>query len=731
MQTDLVEKTLRTLVRELQRESMHKPPSDEALGRWQQRAEALQASLQDTEILGRDRLLRVIGRFLGDVDDVRQRKARFLASRESRRPTLIAAERDGWPEGPGGVPRGLLAASIHAGLEAGRQVAAGRGNDAYSAEASFEQLAAEVPPVAKIVLLDEVSEASDVSPPSVAEPPPTPIRPAIQARLARAANADSIPPSSRMSRRLDPIMAVAGRLARAGSFSQARDIALEWLKRKRFVLPDSQAEVFELRTPQGHTATSVSLPERGVWALQVETVDRSLEGRRWRVEMVLLDAAPTPAVSVTLTAISPGGSPEPPTSVPQLVTQLVDGIGLLDASDGSALNAGPVFVDRPEALQLVLSSLRSGQRTRPALVLSTYRKDDQLKQLLDPVGLSRKMAGLAQVFVLSRDMGWPFNEEVGKDAAVAGASVRMFRPGFSVDDPPGRHPLWSPTELTAQGLGLNSLSDTLLREVAYLSLRALEREDAIPPFDRVREMVLKRQIEEAREKARAASLNRSVDNDSVSLRQALDSEIELRKLFEEDNEKLQEELARTKLERNEARDQRDTLSGKVLYLEGRVEELRQQLQEDEAPDEPYFPDSWDDLEDWCEEHLGGRVVLTPKALRSARNSRYLDVPFAYKVLWFLAEYYVPARRSGGEGYRDGLAEMGLELSPVGRSASHHRSRETYSTDYSNERVVLDWHVKGSNDRDPRYGFRIYYHWHVRDQCLVVGSLPEHLDNVLS
>ena len=732
MRTDFVEKTLRALTRELARESVHEPPSDEAIDRWQQRAEALRKSLQDTELPGRNRLLRTAGRFLGDVEDVRQRKARYLAARESLRPTLIATERDGWPEGPRGVPRRLLAASIHAGLEAGRQAGTARGNDAYGADARFEEPGAEVPTVEKIVLSDEVSEARDVSPPPApAERRPAPARPVIQARSAPVANAHSILPSRRMSRRLDPIIAVAGRLARPGSFSQARDIALDWLKRKRFVLPDNLTDVFELRTPQGHTATSVSLPERGVWALQAETVDRNLEGRRWRVEMVLLDAAPTPAVSVTLTAISPGGSPEAPTSVPQLVTQLVDGIGLLDASDGSALNAGPVSVDRPDALLRVLASLRSGQRTRPALVLSTYRKDDQFKQLLDPVGLSRKMAGLAQVYVLSRDMGWPFNEAVGKDTAVAGASVRMFRPGFSVDDPSGRHPLWSPTELTAQGLGLNGLSDTLLREAAYLSLRALEREDAIPPFDRVREMVLKRQIEEARDKVRAASLNRRVDDDSASLRQALNSEIELRKLFEEDNEQLQEELARTKLERNEARDQRDTLSGKLLYLEGRVQELSQQLQEDQAPGEPYFPDSWDDLEDWCEEHLAGRVVLTPKALRSARNSRYLDIPFAYRVLWFLAEHYVPARRNGGEGYRDGLAEMGLELSPVGRSASDRRSRETYSTDYRNERVALDWHVKGSNDRDRRYGFRIYYHWHVRDQCLVVGSLPEHLDNVLS
>ena len=535
-----------------------------------------------------------------------------------------------------------------------------------------------------------------------------------------------------MSRRLDPIIAVAGRLARPGSFNAARGIALEWLRRKRFQFDDKEAGALNLRTAQGHTATSVSLPERGVWALQAETADRSLQGRRWRVEMVLLDVDPTPAVSVTLTAISPAGSQEPTTSVPGLVTQLVQRIGLLDASDGSPLDAaGPVRIDDLEAVQGLLAALRSPRRTRPALVLSTYHKDGQFKQLLDPVGLAGKLAGLAQVWVLSREMAWPFNEAVGSHAAVAGASVRMFRPGFSVDDAPGRHPLWSPSELSAQGMDLNGLSNTLLREAAYLSLRALEREDAIPPFDRVREMVLLRQIEEARRKARAASVQ-SRDNDgSASLRQALDSEIELRKLFEEDNANLRNDLEKVTAERNEAQDERDTLQGKVLHLEGRVQDLLQQLRDSQADEDPYFPDSWDELEEWCERHLGDRVILTPRALRSARNSRFLDIPFVYEVLWVLAEHYVPARRNGGEDYRERLEELGLELTPVGRSAQERRSRDTYSTDYKSERLVLDWHVKGNSDRDPRYGFRIYYHWHADDQCMVVGSLPEHLDNLLS
>lgn len=738
LEAGAVEHALRTLGRELERGSVAGPPGDEALARWQRQAEGLRDALRDATFPSRNRLLRAALRFLDDLQDMRQRKARYLARREPAHASpAFAMDLPAWSGGPGEFSRQPLAASIHAGLhQLSREDAAPDAHEADVVAVSSADLPASV--AASIATAEDAAVTEHISaldadvtaaPDDVRMPPPMRVEAAVRPR--RAADAGPFPASPRMSRRLDPIIAVAGRLARPGSFGDARDIALNWLRKKGFSIPAASTEGFELSTRAGHTATSVSLPEKGVWALQAETADGTFKGRRWRVEMVLLDVAPTPAVSVTLTAISPGGSPEPPTSVPQLVTRLVDGIGLLDADDGSVLNAGPSWIDGTESLQRALSSLRSARRTRPVLVLSTYRKDDQAKQLLDPQGLSRKLGGLAQVFVLERDMAWPFNEAVGHNAVVAGASVRMFRPGFSADDPPGRHPLWSPTELSAQGLDLNGLSHALLREAAYLSLRALEREEVIPAFERVRDMVLRRQIEEAKEKAELASRQRSSDDDAASLREALSSEVELRNLFEEDNARLNEDLARLRDDRASLQDERDTLRGRVLYLEGRVEDLRQQLNESQVSGDPLYPDNWDDLESWCKENLSDRVVLTRKALRHARNSRYLDIPFAYRVLWFLAEHYVPARRNGGEGFKDGLADLGLDLSPVGRSVTDHRSRETYSTDYKQERVALDWHVKGSSDRDPRYGFRVYFHWHVKDQCMVIGSLPEHLDNVLS
>lgn len=735
--TGAAQQMLRTLERELHRGSIGGPPSDEALTRWQRQAESLRDAVQATTWSSRNRLLRGVTRFLDDLQDMRERKARYLARRLTDCGSMtFASGLAGWTGGPDNIPRQALAAGIHAGLRSLPSV--DRSESPGGARAAAEH---SDPPEPEMKAGPDTQEAEvalpSPEPRSVSEVGPRRDGPHV-AKVASLAQPSmrteppALPRVARMSRRLDPIIAISGRLARPGSFDAARSIALDWLHRKGFQVPaEPSASFHDLRTTRGHTATAVSLPEKGVWALQAETADGAFKGRRWRVEMVLLDVAPTPAVSVTLTAISPGGSPEPPTSVPQLVTRLVDGIGLFDANDGVALDAGPRWIEDPDSLRHALVSIHSASRTRPVVVLSTYRKENQTKQLLDPQGLSRKLSGLAQVFVLTRDMAWPFNEAVGREAAVAGASVRMFRPGFDPDDPPGRHPFWSPTELSAQRLDLNGLSHALLREAAYLSLRGLEREDAIPAFDRVRDMVHRRQIEEARERARLASRQRTREGDSATLRMELEYEKELKELYEEENIKLEGKLARIKAEHAGLQDERDTLRGRVLHLEGRVQELLRQLSEIPSAGEPFFPDSWDDLEGWCEAHLGDRVVMTRKALRSAKNSRFLDVPFAYRVLWFLAESYVPARRNGGEEFKDELAALRLELSPVGRSATDRRSRETYSVDYKHERLTLDWHVKGSSDRDPRYGFRIYFHWHVRDECMVIGSMPEHLDNVLT
>ena len=716
------------LEREVERGTVAAPPSDSAIGRWQRQAEQLLASLHETTIPGRNRLVRKAERFLSSLEELRERKARYLARRKdinqaaTYEPTLSLSPL------PATFARQQLSASILEALSEAEYTATQLRQDQTDPVAPSPTIE---PPTALPIPIDS-SEAKQPPNPVATEERPTSIHSADPPTPPpQKKRAPFVPTHPSLSRRTDPIIAVEGRLAKPDSFEAARSIALAWLTKHGFEPPPDRTTDFELRTKKGHTANAVTLPDLGLWAIQAETADSALEGRRWRVEMVLLNAQPTPAVSVTLTAISPGGSPQPPTSIPTLVTRLAQEIGLRDTDDGALFTAGPTRISDFASLGRALVALRSPKRNRPIIVLSTYLKDEQLKTFMDPKGLADKLGGLAQVFVLDREMVWSFNEEVGRKAAVSGATIRFFRPGFTSDDEPGRHPVWSPTELNTQGLNLLGLSGILLQEAAYQSLRALERDDATPAFDQVREMVLRRQIEEARRKAEIAASHRASGDEVASLQDELASEIDLRKLFEEDNTNLHADLEEARSERNASRDERDTLRGRVMFLESRVQKLLGQLREKTGAVEPEFPDNWEDLEDWCNEYLGDRIVLTRKAVRAAQDSHFEDIEYAYRVLWLLAEEYVPARRSGGESYKESLKKMGLEITPTGRSAHQHRSKNTYQTDYKNERVTLELHVTGSNDRDPRFGFRIYFHWHERDQCMVIGSMPEHLDNELS
>jgi len=535
--------------------------------------------------------------------------------------------------------------------------------------------------------------------------------------------------------RLDPISAVVGRLARPGSFNEAREIALDWLRNKRFKISRDAPESFELEGPSmGDRVVTTGL--NNVWAMQAETADTTWTGRRWRVELVLVDAAPTPAVSVTLTAISLASQPVPTPSVPALVSKLIDGIGLLDVEAGEILSASAINVDTPEVLQRLLASLQSPHRRRPAIVLSTYLKNSGTATLLNPDALAKRLRGIAKVYVLSRNMTWALTDALSKRFAVAGACVRLFRPGFTPDDDPGRHPSWTPDVLTTFGMDLNALSSLFEREATDSSLRALEQEDNIPPFDRVREAVLRMQIKEARHQAATTDAAGQPDATRLTaLQTALNDETTLREMFEEDNETLRQEIHRLRQERDDFIEERDDWHAREYYLTNRIKALDLIITSQEQGIAPTFPDNWDEIEEWCAANLGDGVAVTPKAIRSARDSLFENIPFCYDVLRFLAETYVPSRRGaldgGGLALESEKARLGIDISPVGRAAETHRSKETYSTTYKGVRVNLDMHIKGSNDRDPRKGFRLYFHWHEETRRVIVGWFPGHLDNGLS
>ena len=729
----LLRDELETLIAEFERESAELPPDDDALRAWQQRASVLGRRVQQSDAVGKNKLLLKLRKFRARLRTTRVARQRYEDDRAGMRPVL--EETATWRAlSPilGEKYRDPLAAAIHATYRLGgpqferllTPIHTPSPITPVDAESPQQVAPAEKPETLAIAVSGVADDAEEV-------PVAAPISKLSRRERPSVAPLPTVVPSS-LAIRQDPIVAVVARLGSTGTFEEARSVACSWLRKKKFKLPKDPSSDFEIDGEgSGNHAIAVGVP--GVWAMQADTVHPSDPERRWRVEMVLVDAEPVPAVSVVLTSIAPADQAAPAPSVPALVSRLIERVGLVDTESGEALSAEPIAVDGPEQLKHLLASLQSPLRRIPIVVLSTYLKLDHPAHLLDPVGLSRRMRGIAKVYVLTRETSWALTDALSRRFAVAGASARLFRPGFTPEDDPARHPRWGPDILHAQNLDLNALSGLLERAAAEASLRALEQEDVIPPFDRVRAEVLKRQIEQARKQAAlAATTARPVAEQSNALLAALEDETKLRVMFEEDNHKQQQEIERLRGELDQAATDREGWRSREYHLESRIKELVRKLQDADIDDSVELPDKWDELENWCRQHLGDRVVVTPKAISAARNSKFENIPYCYDVLLFLADTYVPGRRGildgGGARLEEEKRRLGIDVSKVGQAADMHRLQGTYSVAYKGRNVPLNMHVSGSSHRDPRKTFRVYFYWDDVGQCVVVGWFPGHLEN---
>lgn len=155
-----------------------------------------------------------------------------------------------------------------------------------------------------------------------------------------------------------------------------------------------------------------------------------------------------------------------------------------------------------------------------------------------------------------------------------------------------------------------------------------------------------------------------------------------------------------------------------------------------AAEDAQFPDNFDDLERWSEEHLsGGKVRLLRRAIRAAKKSPFENPGLAYRALSILRDRYVPMRIEGGKARKDEYNKA-LRAANLTEAATFAGTRsgeygDTYFVNHGGRKRELDRHLKGGNSRDPRYGFRLYFFWDDDDREVVVGSLPNHLTTRIS
>lgn len=185
----------------------------------------------------------------------------------------------------------------------------------------------------------------------------------------------------------------------------------------------------------------------------------------------------------------------------------------------------------------------------------------------------------------------------------------------------------------------------------------------------------------------------------------------------------------------------DQAEGEMDRLREETHRLRQQLEfrgpspQMTAVQPSALPDSLLGLGPWATASLAGRVVIHPKALRSARKSNFADPALVYRVLKAMADLYWPLRfeRSANAraAWEQFLAVERLSCGPTGAAISARQTAAAYQVTWEGRQVTLDLHVQGHSGRDEARSFRVYFCLDQESQKIVIGHLPSHLPNTHS
>ncbi len=493
---------------------------------------------------------------------------------------------------------------------------------------------------------------------------------------------------------------------------RARKEVIKWLQnRTAGQLPDSasKGQSFE-HLAGGRVCSGIRLLDESsdIWAVRADDPDKTTPRRVWTTE-VTIGQIPGQGVrfGLRLLVCSPERELEIEPAVPGFVLQIAGHCKLYRGEIG--LIADPWVISSDQDAQDLISLLVDPQREIPVFVLTVPEISTDLgRPLLDPVPLGRTTIGLARVVVLPARFTWVLTQRFGKKLSVFNGAVRAYLPGFSESSNPyGGHELYLAERFT-------SLEDAarvtarMQRLAAHESLRRVRLGRDVVTFAAVREVSLDRE---------RGRLERQGASSSERLR-AADAQL---MALKDDLKKANEDQQWLFDVHKEAEERAEHAEEQLRAAGFRIQQLTAQLRERGGSLDANIPlpDSWNTFADWCEEHLIGRVALTPRARREVKDPQFRDVATAARCLLWLASDYREGRVSGGNGdFRTSLGS-GIKNERCGADA--------FRMDWQGRRIDVQWHVKnGGNTRNPGFCLRIYYFWDDQSQQVVIASMPAHI-----
>lgn len=579
---------------------------------------------------------------------------------------------------------------------------------------------------AKVQELTDIAQVSDKDAPPAAEPDDStdrenaePPSPATKPRLHR----------SRLSRSAGTVnvLALAARLGQIdqepdNAFDSAKSRILKWLKEKGFtdLKPTGNSHI---ELPNGEV--SIETDGKSVWSMRFDDRQQMEEGAFWRVEATLL-GRPEPAIGLRLVQIRRTEDARDPVSgVPRVVASIAKEVGLHDA--GIPLRSTALRIHGEQGAKWLINLLLNPNRTQPIITVSST-DNAGVDASIDR--LAARLAGVAHVVCIEGAISDRMIRTFGRERSLFGNAIRLYRPGFTETSDPFQHRIWTLREKQLPPW----IADDISEEACAISLEVGDVDERVPSFHAIRNLLSERRLESLRKQSQSiASTAEEERNRQKGIRSELESALGK---YKSQSEELAARVHQLQVDLLATRRERDTALDEARQLKRQLDNrwTLDDVQDVEIEDESHYPDTWDDLETWVELYGEDKLVLLPQASKAARESPFKDIPLAYKALEFLVRHYVPMRTRSNEdedtkrNHDQALAELGLDLSPVGTAADERRYKKEYRRQHEGREVKLDMHLKKGAGFDPAVIFRLYFHYDADAATVIVGHLPTHLTN---
>ncbi len=541
--------------------------------------------------------------------------------------------------------------------------------------------------------------------------------------------------------------------AEPSAVRECRSMVLEWLR-----------EGFGDRLPRGARrhrpfshrerdascrAVRVRGREKDLWAVQVERMPGP--GEQVATSLTVASVLGQPSrigVEVHDRSVVPGAAVEQYPS--GLVAEIAGRIPLLQ--NGRPFVRDPIVLDTEEAMGGFVNRLVDPARDMPFAVVSIPPEEPDTDKLADEwTALARALAGLAVVWVLPPPMTFRLTDAVGRSLSVFKGAWRFYRPGFNDRAEWARHQLVR-RDRTSDERGL-AATTTLFQRLAAeerlslghgernaLGFDAIAGEAAAAPRGTqrlvafLRKAIRRDAAVSGGQRSPATGTNGSARPDpEPKSAAAAERETKARSRVGEGGSGLRRKLAEALDKARKRGDRYEQAQQRAEAAEGERDELRKRVEQLAGlvrslggdPDAAIpFPVTWDEVADWCDQSLAGRVSLTGSARRELNGAEFRSVGLAAQCLSWLGREYRDARLHGGApDLHDRIAAIdeGVYNLPCGG--------DSFECTWNGSRHTVDWHIKnGTGTRDPRRCLRIYYFWDDDSRSVVVASMPSHRRN---